>query len=139
MAKLYYVAPLEFEVLANPIGLGDGQYQLSVPFDGELLGSPQGPAMSGFILDAGSGAGTATGFQIRNVTQGRDYFTTRPEFQVDDADGSGRALLTQGVMGTKPTFRAGDVLALDVDEIPGGADSGQMYVTIAAGFWRTVD
>lgn len=139
MAKLYYVAPLEFEVLTNPITTGDGQFQLTVPYDGELLGAPGGPAMTGFILDAGSGAGTATEIQIRNVTQGRDYFTIRPEFQVDDADGSGRALLTQGTLGTKPMFRAGDVLALDVDAIPGGADSGQLYVTISAGFWRTVD
>ncbi len=139
MAKLYYVAPIEFEVLTNPISTGDGQFQTEMPFDGEWLGSPNGPAMTGFILDAGSGAGTATQFQIRNVTQGRDYFTTEPEFQVDDADASGRALLTQGVLCTKPTFRQGDIVALDIDGIPGGADSGQLYVTMSAGFWRTVD
>ena len=83
MAKLYYVAPVEFEVLANPVGLGNGQFVAGpMPYDGELLGAPNGPAMTGFILDAGSGAGTATGFQLRNTVQARDYFTTRPEFQV---------------------------------------------------------
>jgi hypothetical protein len=109
-----------------------------MPFDGELLGSPNGPAMTGFIADAGTGAGTATSFQIRNATQGRDYFTTEPEFQVDDAV-AGRAPLTRGVLGTRPTFRAGDMLALDIDGLPTNSDSGTLTVTQAAGFWRTVD
>lgn len=138
MVKLSYIADLEFEDLSNPIAIGDGHFLLTVPYDGEILGDASGPVITGFILAVGSGA-DGTSVQIRNVTQGRDYFTTEPQFRVADDDGSGRAPLYGGVLCTKPTFRAGDVLALDVDGLPGNADSAQLYVWLTCEFWREVD
>lgn len=139
MAKLYYVADLMLECLDNPITVADSKFRVVVPYDGEILGSRNGPRIAGHIQNAGSGAGTYTEIQVRNVNSGRNYFDTTPKFQVDDADGAGRAVLTGGTLRNQPTFRQNEVLALDVDGIPGGADSAQAIVFITCGFWREAD
>ena len=41
MAKLYYIAPIEFECSDNPITVGDNKQQRECPHDGEILGSDQ--------------------------------------------------------------------------------------------------
>jgi hypothetical protein len=139
MTKLYYVAPLIFEDLSSPITAGQNKFRLRAPYDGEILGSRAGPRITGHIQDAGSGAGSATEVQIRNVTTGREYLTTAAEFRVDDADANGRAVLAGGVLGMSPTFRGGDILALDVEAVPTGADSVQAAIYVTCGFWREVD
>jgi hypothetical protein len=138
-AKLYYIAPLVFECQENPITLGDDKFRVTVPYDGEILGALSGPAISGHIVNAGTGAGSSTDIQISNVTTGRDYFATEPTFEVDDKDASGRALLSGGMLNGRPTFRQNDVLALDVDALPTNSDSAQMTITLLCGFWREVD
>lgn len=139
MAKHYYVADVALECMANPISVGDDQFRLRMPYDGEMLGNAATPKLTGWINDAGTGAGTYTQIQVRNVTQGRDYFTTRPQFNVDDKDANGHALLASGaVLSTSPTFRASDILALDIDAVPGGANSNRLVLHITCGFWLEV-
>lgn len=138
MAKFYYAADLQFEALENHITVGDAKFRLKVPYDGEILGARNGPRITGHIQDAGTGAGTYTEIQIRNVTTGREYFSTTPKFQVDDANAFGRCILSGGVLSTEPTFKQNDVLALDVDGIPGGSDSAYATVFAMCGFWREV-
>lgn len=140
MAKLYYVQDLPFVVDSNPVVLGDAQCRRRVPYDGEILGNRTVPRIAGHIRDAGTGAGTATQIQIRNVTQGRDYFDTRPEFRVDDKDVNGHAVLaSNAVLGTRPTFRQNDILALDVDGLPDGENSADFTVELTCGFWQEAD
>lgn len=138
MAELYYVAPLEWQCLQNPITTGDGKFYVKAPFAGEFLGNRSGPRISGCITSAGTGAGTATQVQIYNVTQGRDMFTTLPRYDVDDADANGRALVSGGVLCLQPTFNQNDVLRLDIDGIPGGANSSGLTFEQVCGFRRTV-
>lgn len=137
--KLYYVADLAFECSENPITVGDDKFRLTAPYDGEILGARTGPRIAGHIVNAGSGAGTSTDVQIRNVTRSRDYFDTLPAFEVDLADASGRATLSGGTLRNNPTFKQNDVLALDVDVVPGGADSAELVVYLTCGFYREVD
>lgn len=139
MPKLYYVGDLFFEDPGNPITVGDAKFRVEVPFDGEILGARNGPVINGHIGDAGTGAGTSTDVQIRNVTTSRDYLSTVASFQVDQADANGRAILSGGVLKTEPTFHQGDVLAMDIDAVPSGADSAQAQVWVTCGFWRSVD
>jgi hypothetical protein len=138
MAKLYYIAPVEFECTESPITVGDNKFPARMPFDGEILGNRSQPCITGCIMDAGAGAGTATQIQLRNVTQGRDYFTTEPEFKVNDIIAGTRAPLSGGQLGSNPTCKAGDWLALDVDGLPGGANSALAFVVVLFGFWREV-
>ena len=137
-AKLYYVADLEFQCLQDPITIGDGKFFVTVPFDGEILGARNAPKAKGVILNAGTGAGTVTQVQIHNVTQGRDYFTTVPYFRVDAKDANGRAPLEGGVLCLQPSFKSNDSLRLDIDGIPGGADSANGTIWVTCGFWREV-
>ena len=139
MTKLYYVCDLALEDLSNPITVGDAKFRASMPFDGEILGNASGPRITGHIQNAGTGAGTSTDIQVRNVTTGRDYFSTLPAFEVDNKDANGRCILSGGVLRVEPTFRTADVLALDVDVIPGGANSAQAQVFLTVGMWREVD
>ena len=137
--KHYYVSDLEFECGENPVVVGDNKDQRQAPFDGEILGSASSPRASGVIMNAGTGAGTSTGVQVHNIDQGRDYFTTLPQYRVDDKDANNRAPLVGGVLGTNPSFRQGDWLRLDVDTIPGGSDSAELFFKLTCGFWREVD
>lgn len=139
MAKLYYITPVEFECTESPITIGDNKFQARMPFDGEILGNRSKPCITGVIMDAGAGAGTATQAQLRNVTQNRDYFVTEPEYNVDDIiPGTTRAPLSGGQLGSNPSFRAGDWVAMDVDGLPGGANSAEAFLTALCGFWREV-
>ena len=138
MAKHYYVADLEFACEEIPIAIGNNKFQAQAPYDGEILGSAQAPKASGVILNAGTGAGTSTEVQVHNIDQGRDYFTVLPEYRVDDKDAQNRAPLVGGVLGTRPSFRQGEWLRLDVDTIPGGGDSAQLVLKLTCGFWREV-
>ncbi|MDP2727239.1 MAG: hypothetical protein Q8P59_06815 [Dehalococcoidia bacterium] len=139
MAKLYYIADLVFEDARNPLTVADAVFRAEAPFDGEILGSRNGPVVTGHIQNGGTGAGTYTEIQIRNTTTGRDYFTTAPRFNVDDEDTNGRAVLSGGVLGMEPTFKAGDILALDINAIPGGSNSAQAVIYLTCGYWRSVD
>jgi len=131
--KHYYVAPVEFECHENPVTLGDNKFLHTMEHDGEILG------IGGCILNAGTGAGTATQIQVRNATLTRDYYSTLPEFRVDDKLANNRAVLaSNGVLATHTTFRQGDELVLDIDGLPGGADSHSAHVWLICGFWRTV-
>lgn len=139
MAKLYFVAPLEFEASENPITLGDNKFQAELPFDAEILGSAQSPAIEGCIQQAGAGAGTATQFQLRVVETNRNLLSTPVEFNVDDADGNGRAPLSSGQLTTRPRAQAGQHVAMDCDGLPGGANSSQAVVTVWCAFRYEVE
>lgn len=139
MPKHYFIAPIDLYDDNSPITLGDAKMTKEQPYDGEILGSVNGPLASGDIQNAGTGAGTATQVQVRNVETSRDYFTTMLEYRVDDKDGNNRAALHNGVLGTRPTFKAGQHLALDVNGLPGGSDSAQMALRLICGYWQEVD
>lgn len=126
----YYVADVKLECPENPIVLGDGKCLWPAPHDFEILG------IVGCILNAGTGAGTSTIFQIRNQTKGFDYYLTRPEFRVDDKDANNRAELHNGILGTRITGKQGNIIALDCDGLPGGADSVMATLWLLCGFWR---
>lgn len=139
MAEIYYIQDVAFQCTENPITTGNGKHPREMPFRGEILGSRSGPRITGTIMNAGTGAGTSTDIQIRNITQGRDYFTTLNSFEVDDKDANNRAILTKGVLGPNPSFQAGDQLTPDIDAIPGGSDSAEAFLYLTCGFWREVD
>lgn len=134
--KAYYVAPVYLYCEENPVTVGDQKDICEMPYDGEILGDVGGPKITGQIEAAGSGAAGVTSVQIRNVSTGYDYFSTLPAFEEADKDANGRALLTPGRLKARNSFRAGDRIAVDVDEIPGGSDSGAFWVRIECGFWR---
>ncbi len=139
MARHYYVADVCLECRESPIAVGDDKFRIRMPYDGEILGGRGAPRIAGWIKAAGTGASTYTEVQIRNVTQGRDYLTTKARFNVDDQDANGHAVLANGaVLSTQPTFRRDDVLALDVDAVPSGNDSAQAVLHITCGFWVEV-
>ena len=137
MAKLYYIAPVEFSCQESPVAVGTGKDFFQADFAGEILGGANDPCITGCITDAGTGA-DGTDIQIRNVTQARNYFPTASQFRVADKDTNGRAVLHKGTLSTQPSFRAGDVLALDVPALPGNSDSERLRVTLLCGFWREV-
>ena len=134
MAKLYYIAPVEFEATGWLTADIFDKFLARMPFDGEILGNRSQPCTTGCIMDAG--AGITTQIQIRNLTQNRDYFTTEPEFRVADADVNGRAPLSGGQLGSNPTAKAGDWLALRTPAVSAGALMA--FITILMGFWREV-
>ena len=136
--KLHYISEMFFQCRQNPITVGDGKFFWDAPFDGEILGARGNHKAAGIILDAGTGAGTYTSFQLRNATQGRDYFTTQPQFRVDSADANGRAPLEGGVLCLQPSFKAGDRIWIDADAIPGGSDSGDAFIFVPVGVYREV-
>jgi len=127
-----YLAEIKFECREDPIALGDGKCLWPAPYDFEILG------IVGCILNAGTGAGSSTEFQIRNQTRSFDYYTTRPRFRVDDKDANNRAVLHNGILGTRTTGKQGDVLALDCDVLPGGSDSHEATLWLLCEFWREV-
>lgn len=129
----HYIAEIKFECSENPIVLGDGKCLWAAPCDFQII------SVKGCILNAGTGAGTATQFQIRNQTKNLDYFSTRPEFRVDDKDANNRAELYNGVLNTRITGKKDDVLALDCDGLPGGSDSTFATLWLLCEFWREVD
>jgi len=137
-AKLRYVSALNFQCKQDPITVADGKFFCDAPFDGEIMGARGGHKVRGIILEAGTGAGTYTEVQLRNATQSRDYFTTKPKFNVNSADANGRAPLEGGVLCLQPSFKAGDRIWLDVDDIPGGSDSAIAFVRAEVEMWREV-
>ncbi len=119
----YDTVPLD---IPGVITTGDNKAKQEMPFRGEFV------AHSGFIGTLGAGAGTVTRIQVRNVTQGKDYFTTRPYFSVDSATN----LLEGGIFATDMTFNQGDVIAADVDDI--STNPGYIYLQMLARFIREV-
>jgi len=138
-AKLAYIQDVPFDLDENPITVGNGKFLATMQYEGRILGSRNGPRISGYIQDVGTGAGTETTLQVRNATTGRDYFDTQPAFRVDDADANNGATLYAGTLRIEPTFAQGDVLALDVDAVPGGADAALGTVYLTCEFLRAVD
>jgi hypothetical protein len=136
--KLYYIADLVFVCNEDPITVGNGKFAMLAPYDGEILGNRGTPRVTGHIQNAGTGAGTSTDIQIRNSTKGRDYFDTLPAFEVDNKDANSRCILSGGTLRNNPTFKQGDTLTLDVDVVPGGADSAECVIYVCCGFWREV-
>ena len=125
----YFTGLLYFHLLGT-IAAGDGKWKVVAPLDGEIIG------FGGYIKTLGSGAGTGTDIQLRNETRSpeKDYFSSslKPTFDVDAATN----ILQDGTLVANPTFRAGDILCLDVDSVstnPGDAD-----IWIVCSFTREV-
>lgn len=138
-AKLAYIQDVPFDLDQDPITVGNGKFLATMQYEGRILGSRNGPRISGCIQNAGTGAGTETTLQLRNATTGRDYFDTQPAFRVDDKDVNNRASLYAGTLRIEPTFAQWDVLALDVDAVPGGANSALGTIFLTCEFLRSVD
>ena len=107
IVKHYYVTLLYFHIIGT-VTVADNKWKIpDLPDDGEILG------YGGFINTLGSGAGTSTDIQIRNEETSRDYFDTKPTFEVDSATKK----LEGGDLIDSPTFKAGQTLVLDVDAV----------------------
>lgn len=118
------------EVLLRRSGVltvANDRYKKKMPYDFEIIG------FSGYIQTLGTGAGTSTDIQVRNetLTPDLDYFSTKPTFEVDTASNQ----LEGGELIDSPIGYAGDVLCLDVDAIPGGADSADVDVWLMVRFF----
>ena len=136
--KTYFISDLQFICSQNPITVGDGKCKIKAPYDGEILGNASGAAVTGYIMEAGSGVAGLTTIQLRNETQTRDYLDTQPSFREADQDANGRAILSAGTLRSRPTFKQNDVICLDIDAIPAGSDSAHATVWATCGFWREV-
>ena len=94
---------------------GDGKVKLEATAPGRILG------VDGFIGNLGSGGGQ-TKIQISNGLT--DYLSTRGDFII----ASGTNLMENQVLISSPDFYRGDIIELDVDEIPGNSDSANLSV-----------
>ena len=123
----YYISEVPFR-LPGAITVADNKWKREMQFRGEILG------YRGFIKTLGTGGGTSTDIQLRNqtTTPDKDYFSTKPTFEVDSASN----LLEGGELIASPTFQAGDVLVLDVDAISTGPADAE--VTLLCGFFREI-
>jgi hypothetical protein len=98
--------------LPGTITTGDGKFYYEAPAAGKIA------KVDGFIQSLGSGAGQ-TRIQIHDATSGIDMLGTRGDFVV----ASGTKRLENQVLISDPSFIKGDILRLDVDAIPAGANS----------------
>ncbi len=121
----YYISEVPFRLVGS-ITVADNKWKREMEFRGEILG------YRGYIKTLGTGAGTSTDIQIRNqnTTPDKDYFSTKPTFEVDSASN----LLEGGELIASPIFQAGDVLCLDVDAITTGPADAE--VVLLCGFFR---
>ena len=85
--------------LVGTITTGDGKWPWEAPYAGRVI------QLKGTIKTIGSGAGTSTDFQLRNVTQAKDILATVGAFEVDSAI---NRLEGQVVNFTNCSFAAGD-------------------------------
>lgn len=115
--------------VVGAVTVADNKWRVQVPYGGEIL------KYGGWIQTLGTGAGTSTEVQVRNVstTPDKDYFTVAPTFEVDSAT----KLLEGGTLIASPTFRANDLLALDIDAISTGP--ADMDIWLLCQFFREVD
>jgi hypothetical protein len=113
VVKIPYLTVLWLEA-RGALSTGDGKDKVVAPSDGEIL------EYGGSIGTLGTGAGTKTEIQVRNGT--RDYFTSKPAFEVNAASN----LLDGGGLIASPTFKKDDTLELDIDAISTGPENARI-------------
>ncbi len=94
---------------------GDGKVKLEAAAPGRIL------FVDGHIGTLGTGGGQ-TKIQVSNGLT--DYLSTRGDFIIASATN----LMENQVLASNPDFYRGDILELDVDEIPGNSDSANLSV-----------
>lgn len=126
--KQYVPGFLRFYALGT-VSTGDNKWKTVAPYDGEIL------EFGGYIRTLGSGAGTSTDVQIRNATTtpDRDYFSTKPTFEVDSTTN----LLEGGELITTPLFHERDTLCLDIDAI--STNPADVEVWVFCSFFKEVE
>ncbi len=97
------------------IAAGDGKCKWKTPAGGRIL------AVNGWIETLGTGAGQ-TRVQISNGAT--DYLSTPGDFVVASATN----FMENQVLVASPTFNRGETIEVDVDAIPGGADSANLHI-----------
>lgn len=107
---------MEFYV-SGTITTGDGKATFTVPAAGQVY------YVEGIIGNKGTGTGQ-TRIQVRK-SPATDFLSTPGDFTV----GGNNRLINQ-VLIASPTFVANDVINIDVDTIPSGADSADMQIFV---------
>jgi len=125
--QVAYYDTLEF-VKTGSFGAGNNLFQVKAPFRGEVL------EYTGFLGTLGIGAGESTDIQVRNVDKNKNYFATRPTFEVDAAT----RRLEGGELIASPTFEQGEWLRLDAPVVPSGGNPSDLTVRLLCQFIREV-
>lgn len=105
---------VEWRVISTGVALtiGDGKAGLYMPAGGTFLLTN---GINGYSPGLSGGAGEELEIQLRNSTQGRDYFTTTGKFKID----SGTGRLEDQSFGTADrSFVKDDLVELDFDAVP---------------------
>ena len=108
---------ITLDVPTNPLTTGDSKARWKAPAGGRIL------KVGGSITTLGTGTGQ-TRVQIHNATGPVDMLSTRGDFIVASAT----RLLENQVLIASPTFNKNDVLHLDIDSVPSGADSAYAHI-----------
>lgn len=101
------------------VALGDGQSLYDPPSGGRIV------SVDGWIENSGSGGGQT---RVQVSQQGTDFLSTPGDFTAGGA-GVGASLSSQ-VLAGNTNFVRGFPLELDVDGLPGNADSSALYVEL---------
>lgn len=99
---------------------GDSKYRVTMPAAGRFVGA------SGYWFDIIGGAGNEIHVQLRNATQGGDYFTTKGKFKVNSATKQ----MEDTVLTANPTWVKDDIVDLDVDQVTSGSPSAGAAVLV---------
>ena len=118
MIKQEMTIPLH---IIGTITVADNKWPWEAPYAGRVI------QLKGTIKTLGSGAGTSTDFQLRNVTQAKDILSTVGAFEVNSAT---NRLEGQVVNFTNCSFVAADVITPDCDAISTNPADVVLYMTV---------
>ncbi len=111
------------DFITTPIVVGATKALVKTEWAGEL------DTLAGSIDNFGTGAATKTGIQIRNVTQTLDMLSVTGKFEVDNATGQLEGFTVNRAVAK---WNKGDVLRVDISEVPSGADSAFFDIKLHA-------
>lgn len=104
---------------------GDDKFRVSMPASGRFVSD----GVSGYWFNVIGGAGNQIACQLRNATQGKDYFTTTAKFKTTTATGR----VEDYVFATDRDFIQDDIVALDIDQVTSGAPAaGEKILVLQA-------
>lgn len=105
---------VEWRYVSNgtPLTAGDGKMRIHMPAGGTFVLTN---GLGGYSPGLSGGAGEELEIQLRNSTQGRDYFTTTGKFKIDSATGR---LEDQSFGTANRSFVKDDIIEVDFDAVP---------------------
>lgn len=101
---------------------GTGKFRVTMPSAGRFLQE----GISGYWFDLIGGAGNEIHVQLRNATQGVDYFSTQGAFKVNSATKK----MEDAVLISNASFVRGDIIDLDVTQITSGGPAASSAILV---------